>query len=122
MKDHLKAIGLEKSYRDKKVVDDVSISVKKGEIVGLLGPNGAGKTTTFSLILGLIAQDSGQIFLNGEEITNLSMYLRARKGLCLLPQEPSAFRRMSVADNLLSVSEISRDFSWHGYNSEHCAP
>lgn len=111
MKDHLKAIGLEKSYRDKKVVDDVSISVKKGEIVGLLGPNGAGKTTTFSLILGLIAQDSGQIFLNGEEITNLSMYLRARKGLCLLPQEPSAFRRMSVIDNLLSVGEISRDFS-----------
>lgn len=111
MKDHLKAIGLEKSYRNKKVVDDVSISVKKGEIVGLLGPNGAGKTTTFSLILGLIAQDSGQIFLNGEEITNLSMYLRARKGLCLLPQEPSAFRRMSVIDNLLSVGEISRDFS-----------
>lgn len=114
MKDHLEAIGLKKSYHDKKVVDDVSISLKKGEIVGLLGPNGAGKTTTFSLILGLIRQDSGRIFLDGEEITNLSMYLRARKGLCLLPQEPSAFRRLNVADNLLSVKEISRDFSKGG--------
>lgn len=114
MKSHLEAIGLEKSYRDKKVVDDVSISVKKGEIVGLLGPNGAGKTTTFSLILGLIPQDSGRIFLNGEEITHLSMYLRARKGLCLLPQEPSAFRRLSVADNLLAVKEVSRDYSSGG--------
>lgn len=114
MKSHLEAIGLEKSYRGKKVVDDVSISVKKGEIVGLLGPNGAGKTTTFSLILGLIPQDSGRIFLNGEEITHLSMYLRARKGLCLLPQEPSAFRRLSVADNLLAVKEVSRDYSSGG--------
>jgi lipopolysaccharide export system ATP-binding protein len=114
MKSHLEAIGLEKSYRDKKVVDDVSLSVKKGEIVGLLGPNGAGKTTTFSLILGLIPQDSGRIFLNGEEITHLPMYLRARKGLCLLPQEPSAFRRLSVADNLLAVKEVSRDYSSGG--------
>lgn len=118
MKDHLEAIGLEKSYRDKKVVDDVSISLKKGEIVGLLGPNGAGKTTTFSLILGLIRQDSGRIFLDREEITNLSMYLRARKGLCLLPQEPSAFRRLNVADNLLSVKEISGDFSKGGGNGD----
>ena len=118
MKDHLEAIGLKKSYHDKKVVDDVSISLKKGEIVGLLGPNGAGKTTTFSLILGLIRQDSGRIFLDGEEITNLSMYLRARKGLCLLPQEPSAFRRLNVADNLLSVKEISRDFSKGGGNGD----
>jgi len=114
MKDHLEAIGLEKSYRDKKVVDDVSISVQKGEVVGLLGPNGAGKTTTFSLILGLIPQDSGQIFLDGEDITGFPMYLRARKGLCLLPQEPSSFRRLSVTDNLLAVREISRDFSLGG--------
>lgn len=111
MKDYLAAVGLEKSFHKKRVVDDVSISVKKGEIVGLLGPNGAGKTTTFSLILGLIPQDAGQIFLDGNEITGLSMYLRARKGVCLLPQEPSAFRRLSVTDNLLSVREITRGFS-----------
>lgn len=111
MKDHLAAVGLEKSFRKKKVVDDVSISVKRGEIVGLLGPNGAGKTTTFSLILGLISQDAGQIFLDEEEITGIPMYLRARKGVCLLPQEPSAFRRLSVTGNLMAVREITRDFS-----------
>ncbi len=115
MKDHLAAVGLEKSFRKKKVVDDVSISVKRGEIVGLLGPNGAGKTTTFSLILGLIAQDAGQIFLDEEEITGVSMYKRARKGVCLLPQEPSSFRRLSVADNLLAVKEITRDISSREY-------
>jgi len=108
MKDHLAAVGLEKSFHKKKVVDDLSVSVKRGEIVGLLGPNGAGKTTTFSLILGLIAQDSGQIFLNEEEITGLPMYMRARKGVCLLPQEPSSFRRLSVAENLMAVKEITR--------------
>lgn len=108
MKDHLEAIGLEKSYRQKKAVDDVSIKVKKGEVVGLLGPNGAGKTTTFSLILGLIPQDSGRIYLEEEDITDLSMYIRARKGLCLLPQEPSAFRNLTVEENLLSIMEIMR--------------
>ena len=96
MKDYLEAIGLEKSYHQKKVVNNVSIKIKKGEIVGLLGPNGAGKTTTFSLILGLISQDSGQIYLDGEDITDFPMYIRARKGLCLLPQEPSAFRNLTV--------------------------
>jgi lipopolysaccharide export system ATP-binding protein len=116
MNDHLTAVGLQKSFHKKKVVDDVSVSVKKGEIVGLLGPNGAGKTTTFSMILGLIPQDAGQIFLEGEDITGLSMYLRARRGICLLPQEPSAFRRLSVTDNLLSVREITRDFSSKGNN------
>lgn len=110
MKDYLEAIGLEKSYRQKKAVDDVSIKVRKGEIVGLLGPNGAGKTTTFSLILGLIPQDSGRVFLEDEEISNLPMYLRARKGLCLLPQEPSAFRNLTVEENLLSIMEAMRDF------------
>ena len=105
MKDSLEAIKLEKSYQKKKVVDNVSISVKKGEVVGLLGPNGAGKTTTFSLILGLIPKDSGRIFLDEEDITDLPMYARARKGLCLLPQEASAFRRLSVEDNLLSIME-----------------
>jgi lipopolysaccharide export system ATP-binding protein len=106
MNDHLEAVGLEKNYHGKKVVDDVSIQVKKGEIVGLLGPNGAGKTTTFSMILGLTPQDSGKVILDGEDITPLPMYVRARKGLCLLPQEPSSFRKLSVGDNLLSVREM----------------
>lgn len=110
MKDYIEAIGLEKSYHKKKAVDNVSIKVKKGEIVGLLGPNGAGKTTTFSLILGLIPQDSGRIFLEDEEITNLPMYVRARRGMCLLPQEPSAFRNLTVEENLLSIVETMRDF------------
>jgi lipopolysaccharide export system ATP-binding protein len=105
MKRHLEAVGLTKFYHKKEVVSDVSITVERGEIVGLLGPNGAGKTTTFSLILGLIHQDAGHIFLGGEDITGLPMYIRARKGLCLLPQESSAFRKLSVEDNLLSVAE-----------------
>lgn len=106
MKSYLKAIGLAKSYRRKKVVDDVSVEVKKGEIVGLLGPNGAGKTTTFSIIIGLVPQDAGKIYLGEEDITDIPMYLRAQKGLCLLPQEPSAFRKLSVEDNLLSIMEV----------------
>lgn len=110
MNNTLEAKGLHKSYRKKKVVDDVSIKVAKGEIIGLLGPNGAGKTTTFSLILGLIPQDAGQIFLDEAEITHLPMYSRARKGLCLLPQEPSAFRRLSVGDNLLAIKQVTRVF------------
>ncbi len=105
MKGSLKAVDLEKSFGTKKVVDKVTIEVDEGEIVGLLGPNGAGKTTTFSMILGLVPQDSGRIYLKGEDITELPMYLRARKGLGLLPQEPSAFRKLSVEDNLLSVME-----------------
>lgn len=112
MKDNLEAIKLEKAYRKKKVLNGISLCVSKGEIVGLLGPNGAGKTTTFSLILGLIPQDSGQILLDGEDITGFPMYIRARKGLCLLPQEPSAFRKLGVEDNLLSVVETNRsDYS-----------
>ena len=109
MENCLEAAGLEKSFGKNKVVDDVSITVEKGEIVGLLGPNGAGKTTTFSLILGLIHQDGGKVLLDGEDITELPMYIRARKGLCLLPQEPSAFRRLSVEGNLLSIVENMPD-------------
>jgi lipopolysaccharide export system ATP-binding protein len=109
MKHSLEAEGLEKSYHGKKVVDNISIHVNKGEIVGLLGPNGAGKTTTFSLILGLVPQDAGRITLSGEDITDSPMYKRARKGLCLLPQESSAFRRLSVEDNLLSIREAVPD-------------
>lgn len=114
MKDSLEAIKLEKSYQKKKVVDNISLSVKKGEVVGLLGPNGAGKTTTFSLILGLIPKDSGRIYLDEEDITDLPMYARARKGLCLLPQEASAFRRLSVEDNLLSIMETKRNVQSKG--------
>jgi lipopolysaccharide export system ATP-binding protein len=106
MKDSLKAVDLEKSFGIKKVVDKVTIEVGRGEIVGLLGPNGAGKTTTFSMILGLVPQDGGRVFLRGEDITELPMYLRARKGLCLLPQEPSSFRKLTVEDNLLAVLEM----------------
>jgi len=110
MNNYLQAIGLEKSYHAKKVVDQVSIRVKKGEIVGLLGPNGAGKTTTFSMILGLISQDAGHVYLYDEDITALPMYIRAKKGLCLLPQEPSVFRKLSVKDNLLAVDQMKRPF------------
>jgi len=106
MKDSLRAVGLEKSYGKKKVVSDVSVEVDKGEVVGLLGPNGAGKTTTFSMILGLVPQDGGKIYLGDEDITELPMYLRARRGLCLLPQDPSSFRKLTVEDNLAAILEI----------------
>jgi lipopolysaccharide export system ATP-binding protein len=105
MKGSLRAVDLEKSYGRQKVVDKVSIRVEEGEIVGLLGRNGAGKTTTFSMILGLVPQDAGRVFLRDEDITDRPMYLRARKGLVLLPQEPSAFRKLTVAENLMAVLE-----------------
>lgn len=100
-----------KSYHRKCVVDDISLHVSRGEVVGLLGPNGAGKTTTFSLMLGLISRNAGRIYLNEEEITHLPMYTRARKGLCLLPQEPSVFRNLTVEENLLAIQETVRDSS-----------
>src|SRR4030042_3357080 len=99
MKSSLKASHLSKSYGGKKVGDDISIEIRRGEIVGLLGPNGAGKTTTFSMILGLVARDAGRIFLNDAEITDDPLYLSARRGICLLPQDPSSFRRLTVEDN-----------------------
>jgi lipopolysaccharide export system ATP-binding protein len=105
MKGSLRAVDLEKSYGRNKVVDRVSISVEEGEIVGLLGPNGAGKTTTFSMIIGLVPQDGGRVYLRDEDITDRPMYVRARKGLVLLPQEPSAFRKLTVEENLLAVLE-----------------
>lgn len=103
----LQAMGLEKSFRRRKVVNDIHIEVSSGEIVGLLGPNGAGKTTTFYMIAGVIQPDRGQIFLNGENITQLPIHRRARRGLGYLPQERSVFRRLSVQDNLLAVLEQS---------------
>lgn len=109
MRGCLKAVGLEKSYGRKKVVDDISVEVARGEIVGLLGPNGAGKTTTFSIIAGLIPGDGGRTFLDGEDITGLPMYVRARKGICLLPQEPSVFRRVTVENNIMAVIEARPD-------------
>ncbi|MCZ6670860.1 MAG: LPS export ABC transporter ATP-binding protein [Acidobacteria bacterium] len=105
MRQTLATEGLTKSYRGRKVVSDLSLEFNQGEIVGLLGPNGAGKTTTFHCILGLTPPDSGKILLNGTDITALPMYLRARKGIGYLPQEPSIFRRMTVRENLLAILE-----------------
>jgi lipopolysaccharide export system ATP-binding protein len=89
-------------------VDQVSISVKQGEIVGLLGPNGAGKTTTFYMVVGLIAPDEGRVFLNDEDITRLPMYKRAQMGLGYLPQEASVFRKLTVEDNIMAVLEMTK--------------
>lgn len=102
----LEAKGLSRSYRGKKAVDNLSIYVTTGEIVGLLGPNGAGKTTTFYMIVGMIRPDSGSIILDNEDIGQLPMYKRALKGISYLPQEPSIFRKLTVRDNLRAVLEI----------------
>ena len=104
-KQTLVAEGISKSYKGRKVVTGVSIEVKSGEVVGLLGPNGAGKTTTFYMIVGLTRPDEGSILFNGRDITELPMYLRARQGISYLPQEPSAFRKLNVEDNLYAISE-----------------
>jgi len=96
---------LVKSYNSKRVVDGINLEVNQGEVVGLLGPNGAGKTTTFYMIVGLTSPDSGRVLLGDDDITVLPMYLRARKGLNYLPQEPSVFRKLTVADNILAVLE-----------------
>jgi len=101
----LQAIELSKSYRGRRVVDDVELEIGQGEVVGLLGPNGAGKTTTFYIIVGLARPDSGRVLLNGDEITDLPMYLRARSGISYLPQEPSVFRQLTSEENLLAVLE-----------------
>jgi lipopolysaccharide export system ATP-binding protein len=98
---------LGKQYRGRPVVRDVSVGVQRGEVVGLLGPNGAGKTTCFYIITGLIRSDSGAIYLDGEEVTDLPMYRRARGGIGYLPQEASIFRGMSVEDNIMTVLEIA---------------
>jgi len=96
---------LAKAYRGRRVVDDVSITVQQGQVVGLLGPNGAGKTTSFYMIVGLITPDSGRVRLGHEDITELPMYLRARRGVSYLPQEPSVFRKLSVEQNLMAILE-----------------
>ena len=101
----LQAVEISKSYRGRKVVDDVSLEIGKGEVVGLLGPNGAGKTTTFYILVGLARPDAGSVLLDSEDITDLPMYLRARSGISYLPQEPSVFRKLTVEENLLAVLE-----------------
>src|SRR5487761_644743 len=101
----LQAAELSKSYRGRKVVDNVSLEIQRGEVVGLLGPNGAGKTTTFYILVGLARPDAGRVLLDGEDISDLPMYLRARSGISYLPQEPSVFRKLTVEENLLAVLE-----------------
>ncbi len=101
----LQAADLSKSYRGRKVVSDVSLEIGQGEVVGLLGPNGAGKTTTFYILVGLARPDFGRVLLDGEDITDLPMYLRARSGISYLPQEPSVFRKLTVEENLLAILE-----------------
>src|ERR1043165_5518355 len=96
---------ISKTYRGRRVVDDVSVSVQQGEVVGLLGPNGAGKTTSFYLIVGLISPDSGQVVLNEQDITGWPMFLRARRGISYLPQEASVFRKLTVEENVLAILE-----------------
>jgi lipopolysaccharide export system ATP-binding protein len=104
----LRSENLVKIYGKRKVVNNVSLQVKQGEIVGLLGPNGAGKTTSFYMITGLILPNSGKIFLDGDNITKLAMYKRARRGVAYLPQEASIFRKLTVEDNLLAIMEALR--------------
>ena len=99
---------LVKIYKNRTVVNQVSVEVKQGEIVGLLGPNGAGKTTTFYMVVGLIRPDEGTVFLNEEDITKLPMYKRAQLGIGYLPQEPSVFRKLSVEDNIMAVLEMTK--------------
>ena len=107
----LHAEFLAKSYKSRKVVSDVSLTVHSNEIVGLLGPNGAGKTTTFYMVVGLVRQDEGKIVIDGEDISFLPMHSRAQRGIGYLPQEASIFRRLSVYDNLMAVLEIRKDLT-----------
>ena len=103
----LRAENLIKKYGGRTVVKEVSVNVNQGEIVGLLGPNGAGKTTTFYMVVGFVKPESGRVFLQDEDVTDLPMYKRAQKGVGYLPQEPSVFRKLSVEDNIRSVLEMT---------------
>ena len=107
----LTAENLAKSYKSRKVVSDVSLTVNSNEIVGLLGPNGAGKTTTFYMVVGLVRQDQGKIVIDGEDISLLPMHNRAQRGIGYLPQEASIFRRLTVYENLMAVLEIRKDLT-----------
>jgi len=101
----LQATEISKTYQRRRVVQDLSVSIERGEVVGLLGPNGAGKTTSFYMIVGLVTPDSGQVLLDGQDITDLPMYQRARRGISYLPQEASVFRKLTVEQNLLAILE-----------------
>jgi lipopolysaccharide export system ATP-binding protein len=107
--DILHASNLAKSYKSRKVVRDVSLNVRRGEIVGLLGPNGAGKTTCFYMIVGLVGTDSGRVTINDADITRSPMHERARRGLAYLPQDSSIFRTLSVEDNIMAILETRKD-------------
>jgi lipopolysaccharide export system ATP-binding protein len=98
--------NLRKSFKSRTVVQDLSIRLKSGEVVGLLGPNGAGKTTSFYMIVGLVALDAGRILLDGKDLSRLPIHMRARMGLSYLPQEPSIFRKLSVSENILAVLQL----------------
>ena len=107
----LQAEFLAKSYKSRKVVSDVSLTVNSNEIVGLLGPNGAGKTTTFYMVVGLVRHDQGKLTIDGDDISVLPMHERARRGIGYLPQEASIFRRLTVYENLMAVLEIRKDLT-----------
>jgi len=114
----LVAQGLRKAYRSREVVRDFGLTLDAGEVVGLLGPNGAGKTTCFYMIVGLVPADAGQITLDGKDITSEPMYARAKYGVGYLPQEPSVFRKLTVADNLRVVLELRKDLDKAGRERE----
>jgi lipopolysaccharide export system ATP-binding protein len=104
----LETAEISKSYKGRRVVDDVSVHVNRGEIVGLLGPNGAGKTTSFYMVVGLISPDSGKVLLDGIDLTSMPMYQRANHGISYLPQEPSVFRKLTVEENLMAILQTRR--------------
>ena len=110
----LEARHLAKSYKSRRVVEDVSLSINSGEVVGLLGPNGAGKTTCFYMIVGLVRADRGNILINGQDVTHLPMHGRARGGIGYLPQEASIFRKLSVADNIMAILQTRKDLNQKG--------
>jgi lipopolysaccharide export system ATP-binding protein len=117
----LVARSLRKRYGSREIVKDFGLALDAGEVVGLLGPNGAGKTTCFYMIVGLVTSDAGTILLDGEDITQRPMHERAQRGVGYLPQEPSVFRRLSVADNVMAILELRRDLDANGRASELAA-
>src|SRR5213594_1456662 len=110
----LSTVDLTKAFKGRKIVDDINLRIAQGEVVGLLGPNGAGKTTTFHIIVGLMSPDSGQVLLDGVDITHLPMYLRARNGISYLPQEPSIFRKLTVEEFIeeLCLQQVRRSYGY----------